>query len=126
MSEQNTAEQMPAVEEQPETKPSTPPASQENTVDQSRIFAALSYFGLLLIVPLLLARDNDFVKFHLKQGIAWFVAWLVASFIMWIPLLGWTLGVAMFAVSVFAAIQAYEGKRWEMPYVAKYAKMIKL
>jgi len=125
MTDQPITTDQPAATPPPEAKKETPPA-QGQPVDQSRVFAALSYFGLLLVIPLLLARDNEFVKFHLKQGIAWFVVWVVASLVMWIPFLGWTLWVGMLAVSIYAAIQAYEGKKWVMPYLSKYAAQIKL
>ncbi len=125
MSDQPNPANPPSANQPPEAKKEAPP-SQGQSVDINRIYGALSYFGLLLIIPLLLARDNDFVKFHLQQGIAWFVLWVVASLIMWIPFIGWSLWLVMFAISVYAAIQAYEGKRWEMPYLSKYAKQIKL
>jgi uncharacterized membrane protein len=110
----------------PEAKPEQPKTPRTVGPEQAKLLAALCYFGLLLIVPLLIARDNEHVQFHLRQGIVWLVGWVLASLLFAVPFLGPSLAVAALAVSVYAAIQAYEGKRWEMPYLGKYAKLIKI
>jgi uncharacterized membrane protein len=121
--EQPPAEAPPAPQE---AKPEKPKAAMTIGPERAKMLAVLSYFGLLLLIPLLIARDNDYVQFHLKQGIAWFVVWVLVSCLFSIPLIGWSLAIAALAISVYAAVQAYEGKRWEMPFLGKYAKMIKL
>lgn len=110
----------------PETKPEQPKTPHTVTPEQAKLLACLSYFGLLLVVPLLIARDNEDVKFHLRQGIVWLAVWVLVSFLYVIPPLGGSLAIAALVVSVYAAIQAYEGKRWEIPYIGKYAKLIKI
>ena len=122
--------------DQPQNQPAPPAAPAEPkaeekkaapaAVDQTKVLAALSYFGVLFLVPLLLVKNDEFVKFHVKQGIVWFVVWVVVSFISWIPFIGWSIGLALFIISCYAAWQAYEGKRWELPYLAKYAQQIKI
>ena len=111
---------------QPEPKAEAPKPVSSPSVDQNRILAAISYFGILFLIPLLIVKNDEFVKFHVKQGIVWFAVWFIASFIMWLPLIGWSIGVVIFALSCYAGYQAYEGKRWELPYLAKYAQQIKL
>jgi len=45
-----------------------------------KVYALFSYLGILVIVPLLLKRNDSFVKFHAKQGLGLFIAeiiWIV-------------------------------------------------
>jgi uncharacterized membrane protein len=128
MSDELHQEQIPAgtPSSSPEVKSEHPKAVMTIGPERAKQLAVLSYFGMLLLVPLLIARDNEYIQFHLKQGIVWFVAWVLVSFLFAIPLIGWSLAIAALAISVYAAVQAYEGKRWEMPVLGKYAKMIKL
>lgn len=50
----------------------------------SKIFAALSYLSVLFIVPWIVKRDDAFVMFHVRQGIALFLAEVVVWFILWL------------------------------------------
>ena len=35
---------------------------------KSKVLACLSYFGILILIPLIAARDDEFVQFHVRQG----------------------------------------------------------
>jgi fumarate reductase subunit D len=91
-----------------------------------RFIAGLSYIGVLFVVPLLIAKGNKFMQFHVKQGIVLFIADVAASFIVWIPFIGWSIGLAMFIVSFYGFIQALRGEEWELPFLGQYAKKINL
>lgn len=45
----------------------------ESDVDTNKYIAALSYIGILLIIPLFKSRSSDFCKAHSKQGTAVFI-----------------------------------------------------
>lgn len=45
----------------------------------SRRFAWLSYFGIWLLVPLLVRRENLFVRYHVNQGIVLLLFSLIAG-----------------------------------------------
>ncbi len=118
------APQQPAQNPAPQAPPK--PAGQPSASD-NKLMAALSYIGILFLIPLLTeAKNDEYVKFHVRQGIVLFVVDVVGSFIAWIPFIGWAIGLALLVVSIYGFIQAYEGKRWELPYLAKYAKQIKI
>lgn len=96
-------------------------------VEQNKLMAAICYLSILFIIPLLTdAKNNDYVKFHLRQGIALFVVDVIGGFVAWIPAIGWVISLGLLFVSVYAFIQAYEGKRWEMPVIGEYAKKINI
>ena len=99
----------------------------EISIDENRLMAALSYLGFLFLVPLLSGYKKDkFVNFHLRQGIVLFIVDVIASFIMWIPVIGWLLGLFLLVLSIYGFIQALTGKKWPLPYIGQYAEKINI
>lgn len=97
-------------------------------VDQDHLVAALSYLGILVLIPLLFVNTKDpFVKFHAKQGLVILIGFIVAMFgVGWIPVLG-NLVLAMLALaSIAGLIQSLQGKRWKIPVIGNVAEKIKL
>lgn len=41
--------------------------------EKERLWAALSYFSILLFIPLLKKRKSDFVAYHVNQGLVLFI-----------------------------------------------------
>jgi len=120
--------------------------NKENPVKKeldSKIFAALSYFSILFIVPLVVKKEDKFVKFHIRQGIALFLAEVIVWFILYLIEL---LLVTLFSYSVFSFISflhkivwlfftfismvgvyfATKGDKREIPILWILAKNIKL
>ena len=95
-------------------------------IEDNKVMAALSYVGILCLVPLLAAKTSKFAQFHAKQGLVLFVVDVVVSFIAWIPLVGWAIGMAALIVSIYGFVQALQGAYWELPYLGDYAKKINL
>ena len=52
-----------------------------NDVQQNRIFALLSYFGILLLIPMLARRESAFCRYHLNQGLVLFFADMILNFV---------------------------------------------
>ncbi len=98
---------------------------QERRENNERIAAALGYVFLLFFIPLS-RKDSPFCQFHARQGIALFLAWCVVSFFIWIPLVGGLAWILMLVLNIVLFVRALNGEEWEMPYLGKYAKQIKL
>ncbi len=92
--------------------------------------AILSYLGILFLVPLLAAKDDNFAQFHAKQGLVLFLAWVVFSFINVIPLLGQLIFVFgslfFFVLSIIGIINVLSGKKKEIPLIGQYADKFKV
>jgi uncharacterized membrane protein len=89
----------------------------------NRVTAALAYVFILFVIPWMKA-DNGFCRFHARQGMVLFIAWILASFIAWIPVVGWVGWLAMLIVNVIAIVKTLDGQMWEIPYLGKFAKRI--
>ncbi len=92
--------------------------------------ALLSYLGILVLVPLLAAKDDEFAQYHAKQGLTLFIAWIVGMFIGVVPIIGWALVpiifLTCFVLFVIGIINVVKKQKKELPIIGKYAKNFKI
>ena len=101
-----------------------PVAPQPNQVKGKNTgMAVVSY--ILFFVPLLTDAKNDiFVKFHVKQGFLVFLLALVSWAISFVPIFGLLaipLNIAVIIFMILGIINALEGKEKELPLIGQYA-----
>jgi len=98
--------------------------------DDNKLFAILSYIGILCLIPLLMKKKDSFVFFHAKQGLILFIAEAITNLIAMVPVLGWVVSVILWAflvvLSIMGIINVLAGKTKEIPVLGKYASKIKL
>ncbi|MBI3256141.1 MAG: hypothetical protein HYZ63_04190 [Candidatus Andersenbacteria bacterium] len=97
-------------------------------VEQNHLVAALSYLGILVLIPLLFVRKNDpFVKFHAKQGLVILLGFVIAAFgVGWIPVLGNLVWLILAIASIAGLVQSLQGKRWKIPVIGDLADKIRI
>ncbi|OGG50442.1 hypothetical protein A3C18_00185 [Candidatus Kaiserbacteria bacterium RIFCSPHIGHO2_02_FULL_54_11b] len=94
------------------------------------LMGILAYLGILIVIPFLMAKDDPFVKFHIKQGLLLVIV-EIAVFIlgnsMWQM---WTLlNLVNLAVLIFAIIgivNVIQGNQKELPLIGSLAKNFSL
>ena len=88
-------------------------------IEEGKSLAWLSYFGLLLLIPLLVKPDNSFCKHHAKQGLVILLLWIGISIFAIIPVLGlivWVVGgIGLFVISIMGIVNSINGKYWQAP-----------
>ncbi len=104
--------------------PPTPPPSQNSTPNNA--IAILAYLGILIVIPFLTDAKNDpFVKFHIKQGLVLIVLEVVSWFLMTIPVLGWFIGSLLWLFTVIMVItgiiNVLSGNQKELPLIGHLA-----
>ena len=114
------------MEETPKETPEAPKAVPSSGGD-NKLMAILCYFGILVLIPLLTDAKNDaFVKFHIKQGLILLIAYIVVGVLYVIPVLGWILGsilyVVLFILFIMGIINASSGKQEPLPIIGKWAE----
>ena len=100
--------------------------TQPQPVSPNTVMAVLAYIGPLVIISYMVAKDEAFVKFHIKQVLVH----LVGEVILWI--LGgmfwqfwFVLQLANLAILIFTVIgivNAVNGKEKELPFIGAFAK----
>jgi uncharacterized membrane protein len=103
---------------------SQPPLN--NDVEANKVTAAMAYFWILCLVPLLSKKDSKFAQFHAKQGLVLFIIDIIATAIIWVPVFGQLLMIALLVVSVIGIIKALNGEWYKMPYIYEWSKKINL
>lgn len=94
------------------------------------LMAALAYIGPLVIVSYFVARQDSFVKFHIKQGLVLFtieiVLWVLSG-ILWIlmPIL-WIVHIALIVFAIVGIVNVVKGAEKELPLVGKFGHHFKV
>jgi uncharacterized membrane protein len=95
---------------------------------RSMILSALSYMSVLCFVPLLVAKDDEFIQFHARQGLVIWMWGVLALFALHIPLLGkWIFGfssMGVVAFSVLGLVSVVCQRAWKLPLVSWAAARI--
>ncbi len=102
----------------------------QKDIDDNKLIAALSYIGLLCLVPLLAKKDSKFAQEHGKQGLVLVIAWVVLWVVGVIPVLGWLVAffgsILLLIINLIALIKVLMGSFWEIPLIGKYRHQFKL
>jgi uncharacterized membrane protein len=113
-------------------------------IEQNKVMGVLAYFGILVLVPMLAAKESAFARFHSNQGLILciaIIAWaIVHGLLMAIlgglllpggwriySLIGTILSLIYLIFTVLAIIgivNALNGKAKELPIIGKY-KLLK-
>lgn len=106
-------------------------AAEKNKSSEKKNTAMAMAAYVVFFIPLLTEDKNDpFVKFHIKQGITLFVAWMAAGFISLVPIIGWMiapfLSLSIFALIVIGVDRAHKGEQKPLPLIGKYADSFKI
>ncbi len=99
-------------------------------VQENKVIAALSYLGLLVLIPLLAKKDSPFCQFHAKQGLVLLIAWVSIGIIAIIPILGWIVSIigsiVLFILFIMGLINSLGGKYKELPLIGQYGEKFNL
>lgn len=104
-------------------------AEKTTTPPQNTAMAIIAY--ILFFVPLLTeSKDDPFVKFHVKQGLVLFLAWVIVTIFSMVPIIGWLLGpilgIALLLLLVVGILNAANGEMKQLPFIGQYADKINL
>ena len=94
------------------------------------MMAVISYIGPLCLIPILTKEKDEFVKFHVKQGLILFIGevaiWLIIGLVPVLWVLANLVNIVWLVLSIIGIINVTNGEKKEIPIVGKFAKQIKL
>ena len=106
-------------------QPLAPPTGSTEDTEKGKGLAWLSYLGILWLVPMLANKDNQFCKFHVKQGIMLTILAVATGVVAWIPILGWLIGIVVYlfilVMEILGIVNALSGKYWKLPVLGDLA-----
>ena len=104
-------------------------------VQNNKVMAVLSYIGILVLIPILAAKESPFARFHANQGLILFLCEIIfavanmiqsAIFAILGPLvLLWTLvaalvNIAFLVLLILGIVNAAQGMAKELPLIGKF------
>jgi len=94
--------------------------------EETKLMAILSYIGPLVVVSYLAAKDDPFVKFHIKQGAVLFAiefGFWIAGIIVWPLMMLWGLvDICALVLSVIGIMNVVNQKEKSLPFVGQYSR----
>lgn len=104
-------------------------------IQQNKVMAILSYIGILVLVPIIGAKDSKFARYHANQGlllliasVAYNLALRIVNAILFV--ISWRLGfistilsvvgVVFLVLGIIGIVNAANGRAKELPVIGKY------
>lgn len=121
---------------QDRSKSGTGASAQFDSADiaDNKVMAALSYLGLLVLIPIFAARNSRFARFHANQGLVLLLMtaayYIVSSILVSVTLMFfWWLsflvriirlaGLAIPVLAIYGIINAAKGQAKKLPVIGK-------
>jgi uncharacterized membrane protein len=104
------------------------PATTKKSTNNSdnKAIALLSYIGLLVLIPLLVEKEDEFVQFHAKQGLVLLITGIAISVINIIPILGQIIflfgGLGCLFLALTGIINVLNGQKKQLPLIGQFSE----
>ena len=105
-----------------------------NDINNNKVMAVLSYFGILVLIPILAAKESKFARFHANQGLLLLITEAILGFAQGILrsifsgpiyfLISTAVNLGLLALFIIGLVNSINGKAKELPIIGKY-KLIK-
>lgn len=98
-------------------------------VQKNKVMAIIAYFGCLCFIPLIVAKDSQFAKYHANQGLSLFIMSIVLSAVKMvlafsdIPMVGMVVTViqiGLLVLMVLGIVNAAGGKMKPLPVIGGF------
>ncbi len=100
----------------------------EEYIKKGRALAWLSYFGLLLIIPAVIQKDNPYTVYHVKQGMGLLIVNVLTTFICLsintILIVCQITSAVLLVIIVFGVLNAISGKVKPLPIIGFIGELL--
>lgn len=106
----------------------------EQDIQKNKLISFFAYFGILVLIPLLGAKDSKFARFHSNQGLILCVAAIVYYIInavllslhmVWLSMLLSLVGLVFLVWFIIGIINVVNGRAKELPLIGHF-KLLKV
>ncbi|MBD3426265.1 MAG: hypothetical protein GF409_03420 [Candidatus Omnitrophica bacterium] len=101
-----------------------------SSLSGDNVYAILSYLWILCLIPVLMKKEDRFVRFHARQGLMLFIVEVGIGILSIIPYLGGVIYIVGMLVcgllSLAGIVNVLMGNEWKMPVISEWAEKIKI
>lgn len=113
-----------------------PPKTPQQDVEQNKVMAVLAYFGILVLIPILAAKESKFARFHANQGLILLITGVAYSIFVQLVIkivafisyalagiVGIALGLAwllLLVLAIIGIINAVKGEFKQLPLIGQF------
>ncbi len=97
-----------------------------NDIKSNKGKAILSYFGLLVLIPLFMAKESKYARFHANQGLTLLIAnasifliSFLSNFVTFLSFVSSICSLFVFVLAIIGIVNAASGKMKPLPIVGK-------
>lgn len=130
--EAHTPETAPAPAENTVHSESPAAVSTEKTGESPTLMGILAYIGPLVLIPYFLAKDDSFVKFHVRQGLVLLVisavTWVLDEIMRWHflqPVIA-LINLLVLILAIIGIVHVLRKEEKPLPLVGGYAGHFKV
>ncbi len=95
---------------------------------RSYILGVMSYMGVLCFVPLVTNSDDEFVRFHARQGLIIWIWSVLAVMALYLPGLGKVIfsmsAMGVLVISIIGVVSVVFSKVWKLPVIHNLASKL--
>lgn len=98
-------------------------------IESNKVMAVLAYIGILVLVPILAAKNSKYARFHANQGLVLFIAEVIYNIVsaiirailplVVVNIILWVISVLFLVLSIIGIVNAATGKAKELPVIGK-------
>ena len=100
------------------------PVPRIRAINRVTILSLFSYLYILVVIPMIFSRKNQFVKFHAKQGLLLFAFWSLAIFSLYVPFLPWLFALLIVFFILFGIVNVFLSRERSLPVIGRLADRI--
>ncbi|NLG02498.1 MAG: hypothetical protein GX567_01480 [Clostridia bacterium] len=98
----------------------------QEDIQQNKAMAILSYLGILVLIPILAAKDSAYARYHANQGLVLVIASIALGVVstvvsmLSIPFVGvlvYLCSIVIFIFEVMGIVQAAKGEAKPLPVI---------
>ena len=104
-------------------------AHNNSSKETTTLLGVFAYIGPLIIISYIFAKDNAFVKFHIKQGLLLFIVEIIIMVFGNIFYHLWgiinIINIIVFILAIIGIVNVLQHKEKELPFIGQLANKFK-
>ncbi len=91
-------------------------------IRQDAVWGIVAYLHILVFLPAILKKRDKFVRYHVRQGMALLLVWILFILSFFFPILPWVFAFCVLILLLSGIVNVILGKERPLPLIGKIAE----